>query len=268
MTRVMIVEDDPMVREINRKFVHQIPDFHVCATAATLTEAKRLMQEEEPELILLDLYLPQGNGLDFLKWLRKEEIECDVILITADKNVETVSEALRYGAMDYLIKPFTFTRLKEALDQYRVRKEGFGGAREVEQDTLDQYIFAAKREEREEVKTPKTVSSVKEGTLILPKGLNQQTYDLLWEALAKRAANLAEQALDTDEQGWEEQSAAGEGGKAKSFTAEDIAEQVGLARVTVRRYLEYMVEEGRLVVQMEYGKVGRPTHVYKMVVEK
>lgn len=227
MISVMIIEDDPMVREINSKFLNRIEGFKLCSAVGTLRDAVNYARDKHPDLILLDIYLPQENGLDFLKWLRKEEISCDVILITADKSMESVQEALRYGAIDYLIKPFTFERFKDALTKYRDLKNSLESADIIEQEILDCHIFNTKNEE-----------SLPEE---LAKGLNWQTYNSIWSAV----------------QEW----------KSSTFSAEEIAEVLGMARVTVRRYLDNMLKNGKLDIEIEYGKIGRPQHNYKITIK-
>ena len=86
MIKVMIIEDDPMVRDINAKFLGKIEGFSLSAAVGSLKEAYECLKKWKPDLILLDIYIPRENGLDFLKYLRKNEIYCDVILITADKS--------------------------------------------------------------------------------------------------------------------------------------------------------------------------------------
>jgi len=125
MIEVMIIEDDPMVLDINIKFLKKVEGFALTKAASNLTEAKKFMANHKPDLILLDIYLPKENGIDFLKWLRAEEINVDVILITADKTINRVQEAFRYGARDYLIKPFTLERFEESLLRYKDRYYNF-----------------------------------------------------------------------------------------------------------------------------------------------
>lgn len=224
MITVMIIEDDPMVREINSKFLGKVDGFRLCKTTGSIGEAMKYIVETPPDLILLDVYLPQGNGLEFLRWLRKEEIACDVILITADKSMESVQEALRYGTIDYLIKPFTFERFKDALTQYRNINSSLNSCGEIEQEALDRYFFSKKDEE-----------TFHEDMV---KGLNCQTYERIWASVSE----------------WGD----------RMFTADEAAEMLGMARVTVRRYLDYMHKEGKLNIEIEYGRVGRPQHKYKI----
>lgn len=99
--RVLIVEDDPMVQQINREFVEQLPGFAVVGVVRGGREAVEAVQATTPDLVLLDVYLPEQDGVTALKEIRRAEVATDVILITAATDTETVREALRYGAVDY-----------------------------------------------------------------------------------------------------------------------------------------------------------------------
>ena len=222
MIEVMIVEDDPMVRDINSRFLKRVEGFNLYKAVGNLTEAKKFIMAKKPDLILLDVFLPNENGIDFLKWLRSEEFSVDVILITADKTIERVQEAFRYGAIDYLIKPFDFERFKEALIQFKERYYEFKKVDEIEQSELDKLISNA------------TVVQRDEG---LAKGFNKYTYKSIWKEIER--------------------------GDNEYFTAEELSEKIKVARVTVRRYLEYMEKEGQLEKLVEYGKVGRPQHKFR-----
>ncbi len=98
------------------------------------------MLSKKPDLILLDVYLPNENGIDFLKWIRSQALDADVILITADKSMERIQQAFRYGVVDYLIKPFRFERFREALLQYKDRYDSFKNSEVIEQKDLDRYL--------------------------------------------------------------------------------------------------------------------------------
>lgn len=226
MVKVMIVEDDPMVKEINSRFLSRIEGFTLSGTAGSIKEAKQMIMVQKPQVILLDIYLPGENGLDFLKWIRKEGLECDVILITADRSIDAIQQALRYGSVDYLVKPFTFERFKEALCQYLKRKADFDACQLLDQKMIDEVIRV-----KSVNKKPKSIQREK-----LEKGLNEQTYKQILHAVKQ-----------TDQ--W--------------FTAEEMAEKLGMARVTVRRYLEFLYGEEKLERLQEYGKIGRPQHKYR-----
>ena len=227
MIHAMILEDDPMVREINSKFLRKISEFKLAKATANILEAQKFICKNKVDLVLLDIYLPKENGIDFLKWLRKKEIKTDVILITADKTSDMIQEAFRYGAVDYLIKPFTFDRFKESMESYKERYFNIKKLDTLEQNVLDKYIINTADIEKEN------------SDINLEKGINKYTYKIIWNEVKKLVDEYA--------------------------TAEEISEKSGLARVTVRKYLEYMEREGKVVMIIEYGKIGRPQYKYKLI---
>lgn len=220
----MIVEDDPMVMEINSKFLKRIEGFILYKAVSNLNDAKKFILIKKPDLILLDVYLPRENGIDLLKWVRGRELDIDIILITADKTIERVQEAFRYGVVDYLIKPFSFERFKESLIQFRDRYNQFKKSDIIEQEELDKFISS---------------SNVSQSENNLPKGVNKYTYRAILDEIEK--------------------------GNYEVFTAEDLSEKLGIARATVRRYLEYMQRENKVEKFIEYGKVGRPQYKYHKI---
>jgi two-component system CitB family response regulator len=226
LINVMIIEDDPMVREINSKFLKKLDVFHLSKAVSNIAEAQNFINEYKIDLILLDLYLPKENGIDFLKWLRKEEVKVDVILITADKSSGMIQEAFRYGAVDYLIKPFTFERFKESLTNYNERYHNFNSLDIIDQNILDKYISKNISDNERDVNDND-----------LAKGINKYTYKLILKELIN--------FIDV------------------YTTAEEISEKSGVARVTVRKYLEFMEKEGKVEKLVEYGKIGRPQHKYR-----
>ncbi|GAB6168870.1 response regulator [Clostridium carnis] len=227
MIKVILVEDDPMVREINYKFLMKLQGFKVVSQADSISSAKEKIKNNKADLVLLDVFLPDGKGLDLLKWIRENSINLDIILITADNSLITVDEAFKFGVVDYLVKPFTFNRFKEAFEIYKNRYSNLKEVQTVNQKSIDEYILNNRGITRE----------VKEETE-LAKGLNQNTYNQIWNYISN---NLSDK-----------------------FTADELADGVGLARVTVRRYLEYMSKEERLKLTPEYGRIGRPVHYYEV----
>lgn len=225
---VMIIEDDPMVREINSKFLKKVDNFQLANAVSNITDAQQFISSNKVDLILLDIYLPKENGIDFLKWLRKEEIEADVILITADKTSSMIQEAFRYGAVDYLIKPFTFERFKESMINYNERHQNINNLDIIDQGVLDKYITKNTSEDDKKLYDNE-----------FEKGINKYTYKIIW----KEISNLADEFS----------------------TAEEISEKSGVARVTVRKYLECMEREGKVEKLIEYGKIGRPQHKYRKI---
>lgn len=218
---VLIVEDDPMVSIINRKFASRLPFVTAVHTAAEPEEARRILREEIIHLVLLDVYFPVGKGPDLLQWIREEKIPVEVIFITADRSHSTVERALHLGALDYLVKPFTFERFAAALEEADRRIASFPEGGEVNQNTLDRVFRTAGPSRRE---------------VPLEKGLSPRTYETVLKRVRSEPA---------------------------PFTAEKMGEELGMARVTIRRYLDFMVREEILDVELRYGKIGRPQHYYK-----
>ncbi|MBU3159699.1 response regulator [Clostridium frigoris] len=228
MIKVMIIEDDPMVRDINTKFLNRVEGFQLIKAVSNLTDAQSFIKKHKLDLVLLDIYLPKENGIDFLKWLRTEDIEVEVILITADKTTDRIQEAFRYGARDYLIKPFTLERFKESLSKFKNRYYHFKKENVIEQAELDKYILTSTEIDIEENNSNSD----------LAKGLNRYTYDTIWKQVQQIGDNYT--------------------------SPEELGEILGIARVTCRKYLEYMNKEGKIDMLIEYGKIGRPQHKYKI----
>jgi response regulator of citrate/malate metabolism len=227
MIKVLIVEDDPMVREINEKFLKKVDGFILNNSVNSIEKAKDVILEGNLDLVLLDVFFPLGKGTDLLKWIRQENLKCDVILITADRNTETVEEAFRYGAVDYLVKPFIFNRFKEALLQFKSRKNSFENVDNIEQSIIDKYTI---KDNNHVLEYDENIGEI--------KGFNQYTYEKVMGGIARRGDN--------------------------SFTSDEIAINIGVSRITARRYLDYLEKENKLIVEMEYGKVGRPKNKYRI----
>ncbi|WP_018467873.1 response regulator [Calidithermus timidus] len=121
-TRVMLVEDDAGVLAVNQAMIASLPHFTVVATAQGVGEGLELAVLVEPELLLVDVYLPDGTGLELIHALRRRNLSFEAIMITAANDLDTVQQALYQGVMDYLIKPFQQPRLHEALERYRQRQ--------------------------------------------------------------------------------------------------------------------------------------------------
>ncbi len=106
MWKVIVIEDDPMLADIHKKYVDSQEAFKCVAVIHDAENALDIIKKQKPDLILLDVYLPHQSGIEFLIKLREEKESVDVILITAARNAEQVETAFRYGAIDYLVKPF------------------------------------------------------------------------------------------------------------------------------------------------------------------
>jgi two-component system response regulator DctR len=94
--KVVIVEDDPMVVEVNRGFVNAVPGFSVAGVARSGREAVEIIRETEPDLALLDIYLPDLDGVTALQEIRRLGLPTDVIVVTAAQDAETIQSVFRY----------------------------------------------------------------------------------------------------------------------------------------------------------------------------
>ncbi|GAB7069644.1 response regulator [Mycobacterium hodleri] len=137
MREVLVVDDDFMVAEIHRKFVDRVDGFTTVGAARTGAEALELAGALRPDLILLDVYLPDMTGLDVLKRLRSAGDPVGVIMITAARELDTVSGALDGGAADYLIKPFEFPQLHAKLEAFAARADALSSAAGADQSLID-----------------------------------------------------------------------------------------------------------------------------------
>jgi two-component system response regulator DctR len=135
--QVLVVDDDPMVLQVNRFFVDEVEGFKVVGTARNGAEAVAAAERLRPDLILLDVYMPDKDGLQALRELRSHGIPSDVILVSAAADPATIEEALRAGAHDYVIKPFRPERLRAALESYRGVKRKLKRAVRLSQDEVD-----------------------------------------------------------------------------------------------------------------------------------
>lgn len=167
MIRALVVDDDFRVAEIHRRYTEQVGGFEVVGVAHTGAEALLLAERLRPQLVLLDIYLPDMSGLDALRGLREAGRPVDVITITAAKDVETIRSAMQRGSVHYLIKPFTFTVFREKLQSYAEVQARLGRVTEASQADVDRLYGLLRTVLDEE----------------LPKGLSTATRDLVVGAL-------------------------------------------------------------------------------------
>ena len=143
MRDVLVVDDDFMVAEIHRKFVDRVDGFTTVGAARTGAEALEMAAALEPDLILLDVYLPDMTGLEVLQRLRSTGDPVGVIMITAARELDTVSGALDGGAADYLIKPFEFPQLRAKLEAFAARAEALTSPSGADQSLIDSLFGSA-----------------------------------------------------------------------------------------------------------------------------
>jgi len=167
MRDVLVVDDDFMVADIHRRFVDGVDGFRAAGVARTGTEALEQAASARFDLILLDVYLPDMTGLEVLQRLRSRGDRVGVIMITAARELDTVSGALDGGAADYLIKPFEFDQFKAKLEAFAAREDALRSAAGVDQSLIDS-LFGGAAPARGET---------------LPKGLGAETGGLVLDAV-------------------------------------------------------------------------------------
>ena len=117
--QVMVVDDDFMIANLHGKYIEQQEGYELAGVAHNYEQTVTRLKELQPDLLLLDVYLPDHSGIEVLRTIRAEKIPCDIILITASKELPVIEEAFRLGIFDYLIKPFDLGLLKDTLEKYR-----------------------------------------------------------------------------------------------------------------------------------------------------
>ncbi|MER5745399.1 response regulator [Streptomyces sp. NPDC002225] len=220
MIRVLVVEDDPVAADAHRMYVERVPGFAVAAVARSRAEAVRALERTPVDLLLLDLYLPDGHGLQLLRALRAAGHAADVIAVTSARDLAVVREGVSLGVVQYVLKPFTFATLRDRLVRYAEFRAAAGEA--SGQDEVDRALGV--------LRSPEPAR--------LPKGLSGPTLEAVTRAL--RAA-------------------------PDGVTARAAGEELGISRITARRYLEHLVTAGRAARSPHYGQVGRPELYYRWV---
>jgi response regulator of citrate/malate metabolism len=137
-TRVLIVDDDFRVAQIHTEYVERVPGFAVVGMAHTASAGAEAVAQLQPDLILLDLYLPDEHGLSLLRRVRDGAgPHPDVVAITAARDIASVRAAMQLGVVYYLVKPFRFEALRERLGSYRELRERTGALAEADQGDVD-----------------------------------------------------------------------------------------------------------------------------------
>ncbi|MEV8525677.1 response regulator [Streptomyces sp. NPDC006692] len=118
MIRVLVIEDDPVAAEAHRLYVGRVPGFTAVGVAHSRAAALRVLERTEVDLLLLDLYLPDGHGLQLVRSLRAAGHSTDVIAVTSARDLTMVREGVSLGVVQYVLKPFTFPTLRDRLVRY------------------------------------------------------------------------------------------------------------------------------------------------------
>jgi response regulator of citrate/malate metabolism len=221
--RVLLVEGEPVAVSALAVYVGRVPGFNVLGQAATGADALRLLPHTAVDVVLLDICLPDMNGLEVVRAMRAAGHQADVIAVTRARAVEVVQAAVTYGIVQYLVKPFTFAMLRSKLERYAAYREKLAASDAVvAQHEVDRLLSELHRAGRAD----------------LPKGMSRESLDAVVAVL---------------------KSSTGDSG----MSAAEVAEVLGASRVTARRYLEYIAEAGLAVRQARYHSAGRPEVEYR-----
>lgn len=225
MYSVIIVEDDPMVASINRQYVELEPSFSVKQSFKSGQDALSWLSREEADLIILDYYMPLMTGKEFID--RIDRLHSmgkapSVIMVTSASDSAIVQELLSRGVLDYLVKPFERSRFRQALSRFAQTRSCLDGSPELNQAEIDRLLSHMQ---------PSSSFQTE-----LAKGLSETTLNLIRNFLQNRPGEF--------------------------FSSEQIAEQVFLSRITIRRYVNYMLEMGEIISSVDYQTGGRPSIKY------
>ena len=227
MYKVLIVEDDPMVAMINEQYVCKNKDFTVTKICRNGQEALDFLtgtDGSQIDLVIMDVFMPYLNGVETLKKIRENKLNCEVIMVTAANDPSTLEETMHLGVIDFLIKPFAYERFQVALEKFMTKEEAFRGANTIiDQSYVDSLISASPAASH---------NSDKE----LPKGIQKKTLDLITDYMNEKS-------------GW--------------ISGDQISEEIGLSSVTVRHYMSYLMEIKKIKGEINYETGGRPSMLYK-----
>ena len=227
--RVLIVDDDFAVAIVHEQFVDAHDGFVVVGKAHDGASAIEAVRRLRPDVVLLDLYLPDMSGLEVLGRIRSDASaqHVEVVAVTAARDLESVRRARAGGVFHYLAKPFTSValhdRLDNVLEHHRTMMRS-DSSREIDQHTVDEIIQGG--------------VTARAAIARLPKGLGQATLDLIVATLRDFSADAS---------------------------AAEVADKAGMSRVSARRYLEFLSASGRAAVTPRYGQAGRPEHRYRLI---
>ncbi len=228
MYQVIIIEDDPMVAAINRQYIEDTPGFVVKSVFQNGAQALEYLKDNDVSLIILDYYTPMMSGMAFVDMLHGMGKAPAIIMVTSASDVQIVKSMFSRGVIDYLVKPFEYERFKAALERFKYTLARWEDA-----------CTALKQEEIDSVIVSEGAGESKRMMQTLSKGLNESTMTMIRQFLS--------------------------GNSTKFFTSEEIAGRVNLSRITVRRYMNYMLETNQVISTIDYQTGGRPSIKYKVI---
>lgn len=227
MIKAIIVEDDPMVSFINKNFLGRMPGVLNAGAFDNAGDALAFLEKNDIDLIILDMYLPDMTGLDMLRKLRSAGDSTEVIMVTAANSFAEINSALSLGVLDYLVKPFEYDRFCLAISKYLTKHEKDAATETLSQEEIDRMLSAGEAPSPSEpvVKQPE-------------KGIQNATLESLLTHIPGK---------DED-----------------PVSCEVLSEKAGLSKVTIRRYMNYLIENDRAESIVDYQTGGRPKITYRL----
>ncbi|MEH7305526.1 response regulator [Neobacillus drentensis] len=220
--KVAIAEDDFRVADIHEKFLKRFKEIEVIGKSLTGDQTLQILTEKTPDLLILDVYMPDMLGSDLLPIIRERFPKVGIIMITAATDKAFIEKALGYGVEHYLIKPVNKDRFDEVILEYIKKHSLITSSQDIDQNYVD-LLFGNKK-----------IEKVGKGTG-LPKGIDEITLGKVKSALQM---------------------------KNQGLSAEEVGKEIGASRITARRYLEYLSSIKEAKAEVVYGIVGRPERKY------
>lgn len=223
MINVLVFENISENMKSDSIFLKNIDGFNFIKCIGKISDAENSIKELKPELVILNMDSNFNQGTGLIKWIRNEELECDVIFISSETNANVVKEAFRYGAIDYLLKPVEYKRFEKTMKKYLELKNVFFSSDELSQELIDSFNISS--DFSEIIGDDQCKDTIKNNTC---------------ECILKFLKNNNEM----------------------TYTSSEIAKKLSISRITARRYLDFLEKSNILVMKLEYGKIGRPKNKY------
>lgn len=225
LLQVLVVEDEPVALEAHAAYVGRVEGFEVVATAGTAKAALQALQRATVDVVLLDMNLPDGHGLDIIRAMRAAGHRADVIAVTSARDLDVVRGAVSLGVVQYLLKPFVFATLRDRLEAYAAYRRQLPSSEHVDSQAEVDDLLAGVRPS---------------GRTSLPKGMSEDLLGRVTRALRDSAAT-------------------------NGVSASELGELVGVSRVTARRYAEFLCDARVVARRSRYAGAGRPEVEYRWV---
>lgn len=173
--KVLIVDDDPMVAMINEQYVCKNKQFKVVGSCRNGQDALTFLEKNPADLVIMDVYMPDMDGLETLKNIRQKKIQTEVIMVTAANDVATLEDTMHLGVIDFLIKPFAYERFQIALEKFISNRNAFRESPVLNQSSVDSIITNAQKVSGKEY----------------PKGIQEKTLGLIRDYFEKNSGWLS-----------------------------------------------------------------------------